>query len=108
MFVGEGMREVVYDFEEFREKVDDKRGIHHDASIEVLGGGVYKVLFRLFGVSRGGEHVIVFERARTVSVAERPELETSELLKEVLSELEKEYAEPLSSTPGRWEEGRGE
>jgi len=97
------MREIVYDFDEFRRKVDAGRGVHHDGDVEVLGGCVYKVTFRVYGVSKGG-HVLVFEVATIVNGLRRPEKTAEELIKEALDGLEAKYARPLNSTPGRWDD----
>lgn len=99
-----GLKEVVYDFDEFRKKVDASRGVHHAAGVEqVLPPTVSKLVFRMYGVSKDG-HVLVFENVRVIDRLQHPEKEVGELVREALDELERRFAEPLRSTPGRWEE----
>lgn len=100
-----GLKEIVYDFNEFRKKVDTRRSVHHSADVEqIVPPTVSKLVFKMFGVSKEGEHVLVFECVRLIDRLQHPEKEVGELVKEALDELERRFAEPLGSTPGRWEE----
>ena len=98
------MKEVVYDFEEFKEKVNVERGIHHSAAVEpILPPTVQKVVFRMYGISKDGQ-ILMFEHVKVVDSMQHPELKPEECIKEALKELEAKFARPLGSTPGRWEE----
>lgn len=99
-----GLKEVVYDFDEFKKKVDTSRSVHHDADVkQILPPTVSKLVFRMYGVSKDG-HVLVFKKVRVIDQLQHPEKEVGELVREALDELERQFSKPLGSTPGRWEE----
>ncbi|MEM3618388.1 MAG: hypothetical protein QXK47_04865 [Candidatus Bathyarchaeia archaeon] len=108
------MREVVYDFEDFKARVDMSKPLHHDAYRKPLDrhGIYYRLRFRIYGLSKDGGHVLVFENHADLSTLDIPkEYQKSNnayenlnvWCKALLEKFEKEKAEPLGSTPGRWE-----
>jgi len=94
------MKERVFTYQEFTEKVDKSKPIHYavyERCVDPKHGVIYRVWFTLTGVSKTG-HVIEFYVEKTVTVVERALEETKEWLKG----LEAKYAKPLGATPGEW------
>ena len=93
------MREVVFDFDEFKSKVDLNRSIHHYAyskCIDKQHGVFYRVEFWLTGVGRNGGHIVCFYAERRTTIAER------EQDKKWYDIMVEKYAKPLGSTEGEW------
>jgi hypothetical protein len=108
------MMEVVYNYDEFKSRVDVSKPVHHDAWREGKDehGIFYELTFRIYGISKNGGHVLVFETKAMVSTLDIPKeyhksnnaYENLKLwVKDIFDRLAKEKAEPLGSTPGRWE-----
>jgi hypothetical protein len=109
------MKEFVYNFDEFREKVSMTAPIHHSCVGRYLDkeGIVYGLTFRIYGISREGGHIIVFETIRKLDTLSKefnekwPKGNLSDQLnaaiKTLLDELKKAYAAPVGSTEGRLE-----
>lgn len=95
------MREVVFNYQEFCSKVDRAKPVHHSGHIQSVRGVpfLYKVAFRIYGVSKDG-HVIVFEDIQRVDGVGQ---ELNEKVKALYSQLTEKFAKPLGSTEGRWE-----
>ena len=89
------MKEVVYDFEEFKAKVDSSKPIHHSCWHKALDeyGIIYEVEFKVYGISKDG-NLLIFEFR---------DKKFGEKLKDVYQKLVEKFAKPLGSTEGRWE-----
>ena len=107
------MKEVVYDFEEFKAKVDSSKPIHHEGFTKALDkhGILHEVLFRMYGVSKDG-HLLVFEHRELLDSLNIPKefckthnayKDLQIYAKHVYEKLVEKYAKPLGSTEGRWE-----
>jgi hypothetical protein len=55
------MKEFVYDFREFKEKVSTVDPIHHSCTGSFIDreGLIYELTFRIYGVSKQGGHIIL-------------------------------------------------
>jgi len=107
------MKEVVYDFDEFREKVSTTDPIHHSCVGRYLDeeGIVYEITFRIYGVSKEGKHIIIFETKRRIDTLSKEFNEKwskgsfheqlNAAIKTLLGEFKKKYAIPIGSTEGR-------
>ena len=94
------MKERVFDYEEFVEKVDRSKPIHYavfQKCVDPEHGVLYRVWFTVSGVAKSG-HVVEFYIEKTTTVTE-PDLAKTE---EWLRDLEAKYAKPLGATPGEW------
>ena len=99
------MREVLYDFEEFRKRA--KKPIHYDWSTVPIGDFLTRLTFTLTSAGRGCP--LVFEHREVVnglklwggegSIYER----INSYIDERVRELIEEFAKPVGATPGRWE-----
>lgn len=93
------VREVVFDYEEFKAKVDSAKPLHHCVYSKCIdkGHGVfYRLEFWLTGVSKSGGHVVCWYAERCTTIAERAED------RKWYEEMVKKFAEPLGSTEGEW------
>jgi hypothetical protein len=108
------MMEVVYTYEDFKARVDLDKPIHHDAWRDPLDreGILYEFTFRIYGISKNGNHVLAYETKARLSVLDIPkqyqktnsEHENLNLwIKDLFDSMVKATAEPLGSTPGRWQ-----
>jgi len=94
------MKERVFAYEEFMEKVDRSKPIHYAVFQKCMDpehGIIYRVWFTITGVSKDG-HVVEFYKGKTTTTTEHALDETKMWLKE----LEAKYAKPLGATPGEW------
>ena len=94
------MKERVFNYEEFTEKVDRSKPIHYAVFYKCVDpehGVLYRVWFTVSGVSRDG-HVVEFYVEKTTTAVE-PDLAKTEGW---LRDLEAKYAKPLGATPGEW------
>ena len=97
------MIEVVFDYNEFKEKVDLSKPIHHHAMTKStdLNGVFYRIEFRLQGISKDSDrHVVMWIATRRTTISS----EDREGDKAWYEQLVKKYAEPLGSTEGEWRE----
>jgi hypothetical protein len=90
------MREILYKFEEFKQKVDTAKPIHHAAKRKTKDGFFYKLIFRVYGIDKNNGHIIIFEVQANSTLADF-ERHPSEYRKFV-----EKYAKPLGSTEGAW------
>jgi hypothetical protein len=109
------MKEFVYDFGEFKKKVSTAGPIHHSCMGRYIDkeGIVYGLTFRVYGVSREGGHIIVFETRRRLDTLSKEFNEKwpkgnlygqlNAAIETLLDELKKAYAAPVGSTEGRLE-----
>ena len=107
------MKEVVYDFEEFKAKVDSAKPIHHSCykRSHDSHGFIQELTFNVFGISRDG-HIIVFEHKEFLDALGIPQefckthnayKDLQIYAKHVYEKLVEKFAKPLGSTEGRWE-----
>lgn len=107
------MKEVVYDFEEFKEYVDLSKQIHHQAVRKPIDrhGLIHELVFRMYGVSKDG-HLLVFEHRELLDSLNIPKefckthnayKDLQIYAKHVYEKLVEKFAKPLGSTEGRWE-----
>ena len=97
------MKEIVFDYEEFKRKVDVAKPIHHCVwrkCIDKQHGVFYRLTFRLFGLSSEGGHIIVWQIERRTTISSEDEKAD----REWYDRLVKKYCEPLGSTEGEWSE----
>jgi hypothetical protein len=94
------MKEVIFDYEEFKGKVDTTKPIHHCAWRKGIDkhGVFYRIEFRILGISKNGNHIVVWhaERRTTISDSDR------KADKEWYNQVVETYAKPLGSTEGEW------
>jgi len=97
------MIEVVFDYNEFKEKVDISKPLHHHAITKSTdsNGIFYRIEFRLQGVSKDSDgHLVMWIAQRRTSISS----EDRKGDREWYEQLVKEFAEPLGSTEGEWRE----
>jgi len=68
------LKEVVYDFEEFKAKVDSTKPIHHEGFRKPLDkhGILHEVLFRMYGVSEDLGCLLIFEHKEIIDCMHIP------------------------------------
>jgi hypothetical protein len=109
------MREVIFDIEEFKAKVDNAKPLHHAAWRKPLDreGIFYELTFRIYGISKNGSHILVYEAKNRISTLDIPsEFHKTNnafdnltlYVKAKYEEFEQIVAKPLGSTEGKWEE----
>jgi len=108
------MKEVVYSVEQFKAKADLTKGVHHHGMYECKDphGIVHWLTFRIFGVSKNGNHVIIFEDKHKITIWDVPDnykqanmfARLDAYLKDRYHELAEKYAKPLGSTEGEWKD----
>lgn len=91
------MKEVVYDLDEFKAKVDHSKPIHHTGIRETADKrGIFHTLkFRIYGISKKG-HIIIYEQIIKSRITEQ------EKWKSMFDEFGEKLAKPLGSTEGEW------
>ena len=97
------MREIVFDYEEFKRKVNVAKPIHHCAwskCVDKEHGVFYRITFRLCGLSSEGGHIISWQAERRTTISDMDKKADEEWYKALV----KKYAEPLGSTEGEWRE----
>ena len=90
------MREILYKFEEFKQRVNTAKPIHHAAKRKTRDGFFYTLIFRIYGIDKNHGHVLIFETRKRTSIAE-----LEQHPREYKAFVEK-YAKPLGSTEGAW------
>jgi hypothetical protein len=107
------MMEFCYKLEDFKNRVDLSKPLHHDFWREPLDkeGIFHQLIFRIYGIAKDN-HIIVYETRLNVSTLDIPKeyhktnnaYDNLRLwVKDLSEKISKEKAEPLGSTPGRWE-----
>jgi hypothetical protein len=92
------LKEVVYDIEEFKAKVDTTKPVHHCAMRKSVDkyGVFYRIIFRIYGIEKNSSHILIFEAQEPIAM---PELKQQW---KVYEKLREKYAKPLGSTEGAW------
>jgi hypothetical protein len=105
------MIEVVFNYEEFKDKVDSSKPLHHECWNKPLDKHciLHELTFRIYGISKNNNHLLIFERKERHSLLDIP-LHGGNALEDMrrflydrFLKLVEEYAKPLGSTEGRWE-----
>jgi len=107
------MKEIVRNFDEFKAKVDQSKPIHHEGSRRNVDrhGLIHELTFRIYGVAKDGEHLVVYEEKHLVDAFKIPEefCKTHNAYEDMLIFARKCYedfvqkrAKPLGSTEGKW------
>jgi hypothetical protein len=93
------MREIVYDFEEFKRKVDATKSIHHRGVRKQVDrhGVFFKLMFEICGVNKKTGTVLIFENPKITTIA------SLSSQKRLYDTFVQQYAEPLGSTEGALE-----
>ncbi|MEM2110769.1 MAG: hypothetical protein QXX08_02700 [Candidatus Bathyarchaeia archaeon] len=92
------MKEIVYNYEEFKARVDGAKPLHHCAfwrSIDQYGV-FYRLTFRIYGVAKSNGHILIFESQKRTSMAEMDQRPSE------YEKLVEKFAKPLGSTEGMW------
>ena len=110
------MKEILFDFDEFKRKVSTDSPIHHSCMTGFADKQhiTYMLKFRVYGVSNQGGHIIIFETERDLDTLSKEFAEKwknyedhysrlDAAVKDTIEELHKAYAIPVGSTPGRLE-----
>ncbi|RLI40301.1 hypothetical protein DRO69_13090 [Candidatus Bathyarchaeota archaeon] len=92
------MKEIIYDYEEFKNRLDPTKTIHHNGIRENIDkqGLFYRLRFRIYALDKKDGHVLVFEAIKRTTLAEYENHR-----KDYESFVEK-FAKPLGSTEGEW------
>jgi hypothetical protein len=92
------MKEIIYDIEEFKAKVDETKPLHHCAMRKSVDqhGIFYRIIFRIYGIDKNNGHVLIFETQKRTTVTE-----LEQHPKDYQNFVEK-FAKPLGSTEGMW------
>ena len=92
------MKEVIYDFEEFKAKVDTSIPVHHEGIRECIDkqGIFYRITFRMYAIDKDTGHILIFEAYKRTTI-----MEEKQHREDYLSFVEK-FAKPLQSTEGKW------
>jgi len=106
------MKEVMYDYEEFKRKADPNQPIHHTCIGRWIDkyGTVYRLTFRIYAKSLSPDaHIIVFESSGEISTLNKDfhdkyGTEYYKGFRAKYEELVEKYAKPIGSTEGRLEE----
>jgi len=115
------LKEIVYDYEFFKSKINKTEPIHFDLESRTLDrfGLSIELVFRLYGITsfifNPNERIIViFEKRETVNTNstefynkwQKKEISHDEMIrleiKERYDKFIKEYCEPLKATEGKW------
>lgn len=101
------MKEIVYGYDEFKQKADPAKPVHHDCKGKYVDkfGVRYRMWFRIYGVEKTHGHIIMFEITRDIGTTSNEFMEKyksiDEGLKAIYHEMVDKYAKPLGSTEGR-------
>jgi hypothetical protein len=92
------MKEIIYDIEEFKAKVDKTKPLHHCAMRKSIDqhGVFYRIIFRIYGIDKNNGHILIFETQKRTSIAEL------EQHPQDYKAFVQKYAKPLGSTEGAW------
>ena len=90
------MKEIIRNFEEFKNRVDPSKPLHHQATRKTKDGFFYILTFRIYGIDKNNSHILIFEDRKITTVTE-----LEHHLQHYKTFVEK-YAKPLGSTEGAW------
>ena len=93
------MKEIVYDYEEYKRKVDTHKPIHHRGVRKQVDrhGVFFKLVFEICGVNKESGTVLVFENPKITTIA------SLRSQKRLYDNFVEKYAKPLGSTEGALE-----
>lgn len=108
------MKEIVYDYNEFKAKADLTKPLHHHSIYECKDphGITHWLSFRIYGISINGNHIIIFEEKHKFTIFEIPKIygngnvydRLNQWIMDFYRNLVQKYAKPLGSTEGEWKE----
>ncbi|MCR8488938.1 MAG: hypothetical protein NDP23_05250 [Crenarchaeota archaeon] len=90
------MREVIRNFEEFKERINRAKPMHHSGTIIAKGDFIHRLVFRIYAIDKDNGHVIIYETQKASPFAD------AEQLQDEYRRLVEKYAKPLGSTEGAW------
>ena len=107
------MKEIVFDYKEFTQKIDTTQPIHHSCEGENADrhGIMYRLTFRIFAVAKKG-HIVIFEATLNIDTLsnsfteqylEKHRVNRGKGIREHYLKLVEKFAKPLGSTEGRVE-----
>ncbi|MEM3728572.1 MAG: hypothetical protein QXF75_05175 [Candidatus Bathyarchaeia archaeon] len=94
------MREILFDYDEFKNRLDPSKPVHHCFYIKGLDkhGIFYRLEFWVTGVSKDANRIIAFYSERRSTIGEK------DADQKWMDEMAKRFAKPLGSTEGEWRE----
>jgi len=92
------MKEIIYDYNEFKSRLNPAKPIHHNGIRENTDkqGIFYRLRFRIYGLYKKDGHVLIFEAFKRTTLAEY------ENHKKDYDAFVEKFAKPLGSTEGEW------
>jgi hypothetical protein len=89
------MREIVFNYEEYKRKVNSDKPIHHCGMRKPIDkhGLFFKLVFRIYGVNRETGNIIIYENLKTTFADHDSQ-------KGLYQKFAEKYAKPLGSTEG--------
>jgi len=90
------MKEILYKYEEFKQRVDTTKPIHHAAKRKTRDGFFYRLIFRVYGIDKNNGHILIFETQTNSTIAD------VEKHPNAYKRFVEKYAKPLGSTEGVW------
>ena len=90
------MKEITRNFEEFKARADLTKPLHHSGKIVAKNGFIQRLVFRIYGINKDGDHIIIFETQKISPFADVDQLQNE------YHKLVEKYAKPLGSTEGVW------
>lgn len=92
------MKEILFNFNEFKERIDSAKPLHHCAMRKPIDkhGIFQRIVFRVYGIDKNNGHILIFETQKRTSIVEL-EQHPREYQK-----LVEQFAKPLGSTEGAW------
>ena len=92
------MKEIIYDYDEFKNRLDSTKPIHHNGMRENVDkqGLFFRLRFRIYAMDKKDGHVLIFEAFKRTSLAEYEDH------KKNYDDFVEKFAKPLDSTEGEW------
>jgi len=109
------LKEIVYSFDEFKAKADLSKPLHHHGMYECKDPHdiIHYLTFRIYGISKNGNHIIIFEDKHRIDVSDLPQeyrkstnalTDLNRYVRDLYHQLVEKYAKPVKSTEGEWKE----
>lgn len=90
------MKEIIYDYDEFKNAIDLQGPLHHVGERKCIDkhGIFYEIIFRIYGISKKNRHIVIFEARHRTTIMEEKQHQKKYI------DMTEKWAKPIGSTEG--------
>jgi len=98
------MKEIVWDWEEFKKRVDKDKPIHYYTTYKPLDKWQeeWQAEIRVIGIAKDFSWLLEFQKIALVETPEMDQTKKEKMIRTVLEKLKEQYADEVKATEGTY------